>query len=177
VGVGRAQAIERETTRKTGDRPEQTLKCLRQVMRDEVLVDLHHGDNGLFGVSQTVTRACFTLNNDELLVGMDHSEPLLAKTVDTQARQSNNTYAEINLFTDIGSTTISASSLSPNDWKLSGSESWLGSAPRMSSTIRGVGLSFPEPTIIPSQMQLAFVIVLHLSKGVSDSPEEASPSV
>lgn len=40
VGIGSPQAIERETTRQTGNRSEQTLESLSHVMRDEVLVDL-----------------------------------------------------------------------------------------------------------------------------------------
>lgn len=52
VRVWGANAIEGETTGQTGNGAEQAFKGLRHVMRDEVLVDLHHGDDGLLRVGQ-----------------------------------------------------------------------------------------------------------------------------
>ena len=40
VGVCGSKSIHSETTGKTGDRSEETLECLGQVMGDEVFVDL-----------------------------------------------------------------------------------------------------------------------------------------
>ena len=39
--VGGPNTIQRETTRKTSDRTEETFKCFRKVMRDVVLIDLN----------------------------------------------------------------------------------------------------------------------------------------
>ena len=44
MGIGSAQTIEGETTGKTCNRPKETFEGLGHVMRDEVLVHLHHGD-------------------------------------------------------------------------------------------------------------------------------------
>ena len=78
--VRSAQSVDGETTGKTGDRIEERLERFRQVMRDEILVDLkvglarigqrhalthlHHRDDSLFRVGQFG----FTARSDNLLV-------------------------------------------------------------------------------------------------------------
>jgi len=52
MGVWSAQAVESETTGKTSNRPEETFESLGHVVRDEIFVDLHHGDQGLFRIRQ-----------------------------------------------------------------------------------------------------------------------------
>ena len=52
VGVGGTETVERETTGQTGDGTEQTLERLGHVVGDEVLVDLHHRNEGLLRVGQ-----------------------------------------------------------------------------------------------------------------------------
>ena len=52
VGIRRSQAVERETTGKTSNGTEQRLESLRQMVRNEVLVDLHHGNDRLLRVGQ-----------------------------------------------------------------------------------------------------------------------------
>lgn len=52
VRVGCAETVEGETTGQTGDGAEQRLERLRHVVGNEVLVNLHHGDNRLLRVSQ-----------------------------------------------------------------------------------------------------------------------------
>ena len=52
VRVRSAKTVERETTGQTGDGTEQTLECLGHVVGDEVLVDLHHRNEGLLRVGQ-----------------------------------------------------------------------------------------------------------------------------
>ena len=53
--------IQRETTRKTGDRTEQTLESLRQVVRDIVFVHLDHCPPGSFFVQ----KLCFSTDADD----------------------------------------------------------------------------------------------------------------
>jgi hypothetical protein len=81
LGVGSPQTIECETTRKTSDGAEETLEGLCHVMRNKVLIDLyissamidgngrdwtnlHHRDNGLFGIRQL----SLTATTENLLV-------------------------------------------------------------------------------------------------------------
>ena len=52
VGVGRSETVERETTRQTSDGTEKTLEGFGHVMGNEVLVDLHHRNEGLLRVGQ-----------------------------------------------------------------------------------------------------------------------------
>lgn len=85
VRVRSAQSVDGETTGKTGDRIEERLERFRQVMRDEILVDLedgsawigrchalaylHHRDDSLFRVGQFG----FTARSDNLLI-MYHTD-------------------------------------------------------------------------------------------------------
>ena len=64
VSLGSADAVHGETTRKTGDGTEKRLEGLGQVVRDEVLVDLHHGGERRFGVGQ----GSFTADSDKASV-------------------------------------------------------------------------------------------------------------
>ena len=52
VRIGRPEAVQRETTGKTSNRAEKTLKRLCHVMRNEVLINLHHSDDRLLSVRQ-----------------------------------------------------------------------------------------------------------------------------
>jgi len=79
-GIRSAEAIEREATRKTSNRTEQTFEGLRHVMRHEILVYLtvgsgmkssyklrtylHHCNDGLLSIGQLSLAA----STDELLV-------------------------------------------------------------------------------------------------------------
>ena len=60
-GLGCANAIHGETTRQTGDGSEETFKGLRQIVRDVVLVHLHHGDERRLCICER----CLTTNADE----------------------------------------------------------------------------------------------------------------
>ena len=64
VGVGRAESVHRETTGKTGDRPEERFESLGKVVRDEVLVDLRHCNDRLLRVGDRR----FSADTDDLLV-------------------------------------------------------------------------------------------------------------
>lgn len=67
VGVGRSEAVHRETTGKTSNGPEETFEGFGEMMGDKVFVYLHHGDDRLFRIRQLR----FSANTDGLLVA-DH---------------------------------------------------------------------------------------------------------
>ena len=73
VGIRGAETVERETTGQTSDGAEQTFESLGHVVRNEVLVDLHHRDDRLLSVRQL----SFTADTEELLV-MNHPKRALS---------------------------------------------------------------------------------------------------
>ena len=103
VGVRSAQTVKRETTRQTSDGTEQGLERLGHMVGDEVLVDLHHRDDGLLGIR----KLGFTTNAEELLV-VNHTEIKLSINA---IYETTETYAEISRFRESGATVVSASTM------------------------------------------------------------------
>lgn len=93
VRVGRAETVEGETTGKTGDGTEKGLESLGHVVRDEVFVDLHHGDDGPFRIGQR----SFSTDGETFLV-VNH--PARPSAMRHHALKPSWTYAEIKRLTE-----------------------------------------------------------------------------
>ena len=64
VCVRSPESVHGETTGQASDRAEQAFECFGEVVRDVVFVDLHHGDDRVFGIGDR----CFTANTEDLPV-------------------------------------------------------------------------------------------------------------
>ena len=73
VRVRGTKTVERETTGQTGDGTEETFERFGHVVGNEVLIDLHHRDDGLL----RVRKLCFTTDTKQLLV-VNHSKTTIS---------------------------------------------------------------------------------------------------